>query len=91
MKNFRKELAYYLSYIYGTGIAVSLFIGALSFLGYVAAIIVGGDTAAEICTFIYKQVYPVIIYISSLSVLLGLVKMYLAGEKSLVPPKKKKQ
>lgn len=90
MKNFREKTAKILSYIYAIGITVALFAGALSFLGYIAAMIIGGDTATDICTFIYKQIYPVIIYLSSCSVLVGLVKMYVAGEKSLVPPKKKK-
>ncbi len=90
MKKFRENTAKVLSYVYGSGIAVALFVGALTFFGYIAAIIIGGDTAAEICKFIYKQIYPVIIYLSSVTVLIGLVKMYVAGEKSLVPPKKKK-
>jgi hypothetical protein len=91
MKKFRETAATVLSYIYGVGIAVALFVGALSFFGYVAALIIGGEVAAQICHFIYKQLYPVIIYLSSITVLLGLVKMYVAGEKSLVPPAKKKQ
>lgn len=90
MKNIREKAAKVLSYIYGIGIAVALFAGAFSFFGYIAAIIIGGDTAAQICQFIYKQLYPVIIYLSSVTVLIGLVKMYVAGEKSLVPPAKKK-
>lgn len=90
MKNIREKIAKVLSYIYGIGIAVALFVGALSFFGYIAAIIIGGDIAAQICHFIYKQLYPVIIYLSSVTVLIGLVKMYVAGEKSLVPPAKKK-
>jgi hypothetical protein len=90
MKKFRETTAKILSYVYGIGIAVSLFAGALSVIGYVAALIIGGDTAGEICKFIYKDFYPVIIYMSSISILIGLVKMYVAGEKSLVPPKKKK-
>lgn len=89
MKKFRENTAKILSYIYGIGIAVALFVGAFSAIGYIVAIIIGGDTAANICEFIYKKIYPVIIYISSISVLLGLVKMYVAGEKSLVPPKKR--
>ena len=90
MKKFRETTANVLSYVYAIGIAVALFVGALSVFGYIAAMIIGGETAAEICAFIYKDFYPVIIYISSISILLGLVKMYIAGEKSLVPPKKKK-
>lgn len=89
MKKFRMKLARILAYIYAIGITVALFAGALSFLGYVAAIIIGGPTATEICAFIYKKVYPVLFYLSSGSVLLGLVKMYVAGEKTMVPNKKK--
>ena len=89
MKTFRNKLATILAYIYATGIALALFAGALSFLGYVAAIIIGGETATQICVFIYKKVYPVLFYISSGSVLLGLVKMYVAGEKTMVPNQKK--
>ncbi|MBQ9163112.1 MAG: hypothetical protein IJX74_07570 [Clostridia bacterium] len=90
MKQFREKAAKVLSYVYGIGIAVALFAGALSVLGYVVAMIAGGDTAAQICKFIYKDFYPVIVYLSSITILLGLLKMYVAGEKSLVPPKKKK-
>ena len=90
MKKWREKTALVLSYIYAVGIAVSLFAGALSALGYLAAFIIGGDGAAAICKFIYKELYPVLVYIATGSVLLGLVKMYVAGEKSLTPPKKKK-
>ena len=91
MKKIREKTAKVLSYVYAIGIAVALFAGALSVFGYLAALIIGGETAVEICDFIYKDYYPVIIYISSISILLGLVKMYLSGEKSLVPPKKSKK
>ena len=89
MKEFKKKTADILAYVYGIGIAVALFVGALSFLGYVAAIVIGGEQATEICVFIYKKIYPALFYISSVSVLLGLVKMYLCGEKTMVPGKKK--
>lgn len=91
MKNFRERFAKILTYVYAVGIAVSLFAGALSALGFLAALVIGGDIAAEICNFISKSFYPVIVYMSSISILVGLLKMYVAGEKSLVPPKKKKQ
>ena len=90
MSKFREKLAKVLTYVYATGIALALFLGALSAFGYVAAIIIGGKTAADICNFIYKDFYPHIIYLSSVSILIGLVKMYVAGQKALVPPKKKK-
>lgn len=84
----RQKIANLLGTVYGVGIMIVLFVGALSFLGYVAAFIVGGETATLICTFIYKKAYPVLFLVSSLVVLLGLVKMYIAGEKSMVPTKK---
>ena len=90
MKSIREKIANVLTYIYAVGIAVALFAGALSSIAYLVAMVIGGDTATEICRFVYKDFYPVIIYISSVSILLGLVKMYVAGQKSLVPAKKKK-
>ena len=89
MKKFREALAKILTYVYAVGIALSLFVGAISALGYIAAIAIGGDTAGKICAFIYKDFYPHIIYLASLSIMVGFVRMYVAGEKSLVPPKKK--
>ena len=83
-----KKIAQVLSYIYGIGIAFALLAGALSFLGYVAAFVIGGETATAICVFIYKTLYPVLFYFSSSVVLLGLVKMYVAGEKSMAPTKR---
>ena len=91
MKNIRMKIAQVLGYIYGTGILLTLFVGALSFIGYLVAIVIGGAVANDICVFIYKTIYPIIIYASSVSVLLGLIKMYVAGEKALVADKKKRK
>lgn len=75
--------------IFGYGIMITLFAGGLTFLGYVIALVVGGDTAAIICEVIYKRIIPVIIYISTCLILFGLFTMYLAGEKALTADKKK--
>jgi hypothetical protein len=91
MKKIRERTAKILTYIYAMGISVTLFAGAISVFGYIAAIIVGGEIASQICNFIYNDFYPIIVYSSSISILVGLLKMYVSGEKSLVPPKKKKQ
>lgn len=88
MKEFCKKLSNVLKTIFGYGIMISLFAGGLTFFGYVAALIIGGDVATAICTVIYKNIFPVIIYLSVIMVLLGLVAMYLAGEKALTPEKK---
>ena len=86
--NLRQKTANVLSTIYGVGIMIALFAGGLSFLGYLAAFIIGGETATAICVFIYKTIYPILFYFSSSVVLFGLVKMYVAGEKSMVPTKR---
>ncbi len=88
MKKFCKKLSDILKIIFGYGIMITLFAGGLTFFGYVAALIIGGDVATTICTVIYKNIIPVIIYTSVILVLLGLVAMYLAGEKALTPEKK---
>lgn len=77
--------------IFGYGIMLSLFAGGLTFFAYLIALIIGGDTAALICEVTYKQVIPVIVKISTSMILLGLVCMYLSGEKSLTPSEKKKK
>lgn len=83
MKETCKKVSQVLKKIFGYGIMICLFAGGLTFFGYVAALIVGGDAAAAICTFIYKTFMPVVIKTSTAFVLLGLLAMYLAGEKSL--------
>ena len=88
MKEFCRKLSVGLKTIFGYGIMISLFVGGLTFFGYVAALIIGGNTAAVICSVIYKQIIPVIVYATSILVLLGLVAMYLNGEMALTAKKK---
>ncbi len=91
MKAFCKKVSDVLKMIFGYGIMVTLFAGGLTFFGYVVALIIGGDLATTICTVIYKDIIPVIIYVAVIMVLLGLVAMYLAGEMALTPEKKQAQ
>ena len=85
MKETLKKISDVFKLIFGYGIMIVLFIGGLTFFGYVAALIIGGDTATAICTWIYKSLIPVVIYASTILILFGLLTMYLAGEKALVP------
>lgn len=89
MKEFFKKVSDVLRVVFGYGIMVCLFAGGLMFFGYVAALIIGGNTAAAICEVIYKQIIPIIIKSSTILVLLGLAVMYLNGEKALTSNKKK--
>ena len=84
----RQKIANVLELVYGIGVLVALFVGGISFLIYLVAFIIGGNMATEICTFTYKTLYPILFYFSSSVVLIGLIKMYVAGEKSMVPTKR---
>ena len=88
MKETMKKISDICKLIFGYGIMIVLFAGGLTFFGYVAALIVGGETATNICTWIYKSFIPVIIKASTILILFGLLTMYLAGEKALTPGKK---
>ena len=88
MKEMCKKISAALRVVFGYGIMICLFAGGLTFFGYLAALIIGGETAAVICTVIYKTIIPVIIKASTILVLLGLVVMYLNGEVALTAHKK---
>ena len=88
MKGTFKKVSDVFKLIFGYGIMIVLFAGGLTFFGYVAALIIGGETATAICTWIYKSFIPVMIYTSTILILFGLLTMYLAGEKALVPGRK---
>ena len=89
MKEICKKISAFLRVIFGWGILICLFAGGLTFFGYLAALIIGGDTAAAICTVIYKTIIPIIIKSSTILVLMGLVIMYLNGEVALTSSAKK--
>ena len=88
MKETLKKISDVCKLIFGYGIMISLFVGGLTFFGYVAALIIGGDAAAAICEFLYKTISPIVIYLSTTMVLFGLLAMYLAGEYALTAKKK---
>lgn len=83
MKKFMKTLTKILDKIYGYGIMICLFVGGLMFLGFVAAFIIGGETATNICVFIQKKIFSWLIYGGNIIVVLGLLNMYLKKQKSL--------
>lgn len=89
MKKKCKQISNVCKLIFGWGIMIVLFAGGLTFFGYVAALIIGGDTATAICTWIYKSFIPIMIRTSTVLILFGIAAMYLAGEKALAPESKK--
>lgn len=89
MKEICKKISRVLKTIFGYGIMICLFAGGLTFFGYLAALCIGGETAAAICAFIYKTIIPYMIKASTVLVLLGLAAMYLNGETALTSNRKK--
>lgn len=89
IKSTLNKIAEVCKLIFGYGIMIVLLAGGLTFFGYLAALIIGGETATAICTWIYKSFIPVLIYTSTILILFGLVAMYLAGEQALTPDNKK--
>lgn len=90
MKEKLKKISNVCKLIFGYGIMIVLFVGGLTFFGYVLALIIGGDTGAAICDVIYNGIIPVMIYTTTSLVLFGLITMYLSGEMALTASKKKK-
>ena len=91
MKIKLKKISDICKLIFGYGLMIVLFAGGFIFLGYLLALMIGGETAATICFVIYKKIVPVMIYASTVLILLGTVAMYMAGELALTPDKKSKK
>ena len=83
MKKILKKIIAILDGVYGWGILVCLFVGGMTFFGYLAAFIIGGDVATAICNVIYNYIFKVLIYGGNIIVLLGLLSMYLKKQKTL--------
>ena len=89
MKVMCKKISAFLKTVFGYGIMICLFVGGFTFFGYMAALLIGGETATVICTFIYKTIIPYVIKTSNIMILLGLAAMYLNGEMALTTGKGK--
>ena len=69
--------------IYGISMLVAFFIGFIPVIPFIIAIIIGGPTGESISLFLYNKVYPLAFIIASFAVVIGLIAMYIRGEKSL--------
>lgn len=84
-----KKVVSVLEWIIGIALACCLFLGGLGFLGFVAALCVGGDTAAAICEFLSKTYYVYLIKASTVTVILCFVLQYCSGAAKWKNPFKK--
>lgn len=91
MKDVFNIIGQFIKKLYSISIMLCLFAGGMTFVGYFAALFIGGDAAEQICIFVYKAIVPIIIYTSSATVLLGLLSMYFCNEKTLSVEKDKKR
>lgn len=72
----REKIYKILNKIYGIMMTVSFFAGFVPLLPFIIAIIIGGTTGEKISLFLYNQYYPWVIIIGSLSIVVGLIAMY---------------
>ena len=78
-----KKISQMLYNLFGWGVYISVFAGALCFLGFVVALIIGGDTGAAIAVAIKSTCFPWLIKLTSVAVGLGLIGMYFGKEEAL--------
>lgn len=86
LKLFCKKAAALLENLIGIALAICLFLGALGFVGYVVAFIIGGEPAAAICEWIYKTFYAYLIKLSTITTVATFVLLYLRGDADWVNP-----
>ena len=90
-KAFAKWLNNACKKIFGYSVMITLLGGGLTMLCYVVALIAGGKTAAKICDITYNVIWPMIIKTANVTIVIGLIAMYLNGDKALSPSEKKKK
>ena len=72
----RQKIYSVLNRIYGILMTISFFAGILPLIPFIVAIIIGGETGANISNFLYRDFYPWVILLGSVSILVGLAAMY---------------
>ena len=78
-----KKITNILLTVFSVGIIVCLFAGGLSLVGYIIAMFIGGETATEMCLFIFKTYLPWVIKFTTIFTAIGLLAMYLSKTKAL--------
>lgn len=73
----RSKIYNVLNKVYATLLLLSFVAGILPIIPFVIAVIIGGSTGERIALFLYHQFYPWVIAGATISVLIGLVAMYI--------------
>lgn len=78
-----KKISNVLLRVFSIGIVICIFAGGASLIGYIVALIIGGETATDICLFTFKSYLPWVIKFTSIFTGCGLVGMYLNNQNAL--------
>lgn len=78
-----KKIADVLLKIFAYGVIACLFAGGLSLVGYLVAMVIGGETATSMCLWVFKTYLPWVIKFTSVFTGIGLIGMYLGKQKAL--------
>lgn len=81
-----KKIASVLKTLIGISLAICLFVGGLGLIGYIIAFCIGGETATEMCTWIYKTFYVFLIKLSTITTVFCFIYLYLNGNAKWVNP-----
>lgn len=81
-----KKAADILESAIGISFMICLFVGGAGFVGYAIAFCIGGETATDICTWIYKVFYGYLIKLSTITTLFTFLLIYLKGEAKWINP-----
>ena len=72
-----------LNKVYGITMSVAFWGGLLPLIPFIVAIVIGGNIGESISVFLYKQYYPWVIALASISIVIGLIAMYIGGKEAL--------
>lgn len=78
-----KTISNILLKVFSIGVLLTLLAGALTLIGFIVAMCIGGELSTEICVFIHKTFFPYVIRVTSVVVGIGLVGMYVSKIKAL--------
>lgn len=78
-----KKISAVLIEVFAYGIIACLFAGGLSLVGYLVGLVIGGETATNLCAWVFKIYLPWVIKATSVFTGIGLVGMYLSKQKAL--------
>ena len=79
----REKIYKILNRIYGVTMFVAFFGGVLPLIPFIIALIVGGTTGEVISIVLYNSYYPWVIALASVSVVIGLIAMYVGKQSAL--------